>query len=303
MGDQHEQECSKHTGLRNVDCWKDHGLGKINRDATPNTPMDQRYGDLLRMRVVDNLDNYLRLPLFVGKKKSMAFHSILNSFSCRINSWSKRLLSDGDKFGGYSPSTLTIGGFNGRLLDKDYLCCIDWIEDVMHLLDKKVVLDFISILWHNWNNRNNYVFRGKEDEARVIWERAKTLCQDFLIYNMGFKDEDMTVDWAELYALEESLNITCSLNIPNAIFETDCASLTNWVKKCREDITIIRYHIKEILKTMEMFNNAAVNWINRSCNNATDFIYKYALINDCTLVFGMDYPKEIHDLVIDDSIN
>ncbi|MBA0610670.1 hypothetical protein Godav_011484 [Gossypium davidsonii] len=119
----------------------------------------------------------------------------------------------------------------------------------------------------------------------------------------GFKDEDTTVDWEKLYALEESLKITRSLNIPNAIFETDCTSLANKVKKGREDITIIRYQIKEILKTMEMCNNAAVNWINRSCNKVADFICKYAIINDCTLVFGMDYPKEIHDLVIDDFIN
>ncbi|KAA3470588.1 reverse transcriptase [Gossypium australe] len=75
----------------------------------------------------------------------------------------------------------------------------------------------------------------------------------------GFKDEDMTVDWPKLYALEESLKITRSLNIPNAIFETDCVSLANRVKKCREDITIIGYSIKEILKAMEMFNNVAVN--------------------------------------------
>ncbi|KAK5811548.1 hypothetical protein PVK06_026891 [Gossypium arboreum] len=86
-------------------------------------------------------------------------------------------------------------------------------------------------------------------------------------------------------------------------FRSDCPSLANRVKKRREDITIIGYRIKEILKTMEMFNNAAVNWIYRSCNKVVDFICKYAIINDCTLVFGMDYLKEIHDLVIDDSIN
>ncbi|KAK5839524.1 hypothetical protein PVK06_008322 [Gossypium arboreum] len=61
--------------------------------------MDQRqlYGDLLRMRVVDKLDNYLGLPVPVGKKKSMAFQSILSRFSCRINNWSKRLLFYGGK--------------------------------------------------------------------------------------------------------------------------------------------------------------------------------------------------------------
>lgn len=66
---------------------------------SPNTPIDQCqiYGDLLHMRVVDNLDNYFGLPLSIGKKKSMTFHSILNIFSCRINIQSKRLLSYGGK--------------------------------------------------------------------------------------------------------------------------------------------------------------------------------------------------------------
>lgn len=63
---------------------------------------------------------------------------------------------------------LTLGGLDGRLLNKDYPYRIDWIEDVMCFLDKKVVTDFITTLSDSWNNRNNYVFRGKEEEARVI---------------------------------------------------------------------------------------------------------------------------------------
>ncbi|MBA0816139.1 hypothetical protein Gohar_000832 [Gossypium harknessii] len=60
---------------------------------------------------------------------------------------------------------LTLGGLDGRLLNKDYSCCIDWIENAMRLLDKKAIVDFITTLWNSWNNQNNYVFRGKEEEA------------------------------------------------------------------------------------------------------------------------------------------
>ncbi|MBA0810516.1 hypothetical protein Gohar_002504, partial [Gossypium harknessii] len=188
---------------------------------------------------------------------------------------------------------LTLSGLDGRLLNKDYPYCIDWIEDVMCFLDKKVVADFITMLSDSWNNRNNYVFHGKQEEARVIWDRAKTLSQDFRIHNLinkpvlpitptlkkwekpicrtvkinfdvtvfnnktcfgvivcdsngfvlggggDFKEEDMTVEWAELYAFEEGLKIARSLNIANAIFETNCASLVNRVKNHKEDITII----------------------------------------------------------------
>ncbi|XP_012448822.1 uncharacterized protein LOC105772009 [Gossypium raimondii] len=49
------------------------------------------------MGVVEKLDNYLGLPLLVGKRKSLDFKDMTNRFSCRINSWSKRLLSYGDK--------------------------------------------------------------------------------------------------------------------------------------------------------------------------------------------------------------
>ncbi|MBA0557223.1 hypothetical protein Golob_014302, partial [Gossypium lobatum] len=214
---------------------------------------------------------------------------------------------------------LTLGGLDGRLLNKDYPYCIDWIKDVMCFLDKKVIADFITALWNSWNNRNNYVFYGKEEEARVIWDRAKNLCQDFRIHNLinkpvlpltlalkkwekppcgtvkinfdatvfnnktgfgvivhdsdgfilggggGFKYEDMMAEWVKLYAFEE-------------------------------DITIIGYRIKEAFKTMEMFTTTAVNWANCSCNKIAAFICKNAITNNCNLVFGMDYPKDIHDL-------
>ncbi|KAH1039299.1 hypothetical protein J1N35_041042 [Gossypium stocksii] len=66
---------------------------------SPKTPMNQRehLDNMLRMRVVDKLDNYLELPLLVGKKKSLPFNDNLNRFSCRINRWSKRLLLYGGR--------------------------------------------------------------------------------------------------------------------------------------------------------------------------------------------------------------
>ncbi|MBA0560818.1 hypothetical protein Golob_017695, partial [Gossypium lobatum] len=159
-------------------------------------------------------------------------------------------------------AVLTFGGLDSRLLNKDYSSCIDWIEDAIRLLDKKAMANFITTLRNSWNNRNNYIFRGKKEAAWIMWERAKTLSQDFRIHNMvnkpmlplttvlrngrnrlvvlyGFKDEKMMADWTELYAFEESLKIVRSLNTANAIFETDCASLVNRIKKRREDITIM----------------------------------------------------------------
>ncbi|XP_040951260.1 uncharacterized protein [Gossypium hirsutum] len=53
----------------------------------------------------------------------------------------------------------------------------------MHLLDNKAFVDFISTFWNIWNYRNNAIFRGKEEDARVIWERARKLNDDFCIHN------------------------------------------------------------------------------------------------------------------------
>ncbi|KAA3473209.1 reverse transcriptase [Gossypium australe] len=65
----------------------------------PKTPISQRatVNELFHMKVVDNLDSYLGLPVSVGKKKSDAFKSIVNCTASRINSWSKHLLSSAGK--------------------------------------------------------------------------------------------------------------------------------------------------------------------------------------------------------------
>ncbi|MBA0655899.1 hypothetical protein Goklo_008320 [Gossypium klotzschianum] len=138
---------------------------------------------------------------------------------------------------------LTFGGLDGRLLNKDYFWCIYWMEDDIRLLDKKAMADFITTLWNSWNN-HGFVIGGGYD----------------------FKDEKMLVDWVELYAFEESLKVARSLSIANAIFETDCVSLANMIKKHREDITIMGHHINDLFKTMDMFINAVVKWVNRNCN-------------------------------------
>lgn len=52
------------------------------------------------------------------------------------------------------------------------------------MLDKKATTDFIVTLWNSWNNQNNFIFCAKENDAYVVWERAKTLSRNFCIYNL-----------------------------------------------------------------------------------------------------------------------
>ncbi|MBA0868348.1 hypothetical protein Goshw_012189, partial [Gossypium schwendimanii] len=63
-------------------------------------------------------------------------------------------------------AVLVYGGFNNNLIEGSYYRCVDWIEDVARTLDKKAFSDFITV------------------EAKVTWERATTLSQDFRIFNL-----------------------------------------------------------------------------------------------------------------------
>ncbi|XP_016667359.1 uncharacterized protein [Gossypium hirsutum] len=83
-----------------------------------------------------------------------------------------------------SSAVLSIGGWSRSFITKKYDHCIDWLEDTMRVLDKRTMADLMTTLWNYWNNRNNYVFRGKEEEAQVIWERASNLIKEFQICNM-----------------------------------------------------------------------------------------------------------------------
>ncbi|MBA0671406.1 hypothetical protein Goklo_025337 [Gossypium klotzschianum] len=83
-----------------------------------------------------------------------------------------------------SKVVLSTGGWSRSFISKNYDHCIDWLEDLMRVLDKRVMADLMTILWNCWNNRNNFIFRGKEEEAKQIWERASNLSKEFRICNM-----------------------------------------------------------------------------------------------------------------------
>lgn len=66
---------------------------------SPNTPSDHcnSLGNILGMGIVDSIDNYLGLPLLIGKNKTNVFKKIIDNFFNRIRSCSKRLLSLGER--------------------------------------------------------------------------------------------------------------------------------------------------------------------------------------------------------------
>ncbi|KAK5843201.1 hypothetical protein PVK06_005647 [Gossypium arboreum] len=157
---------------------------------------------------------------------------------------------------------LFIGGFENSLIMKDYHCCIDWLEEVIWVLDKRATVDLTTTLSNSWNNRNNnnnFISCGKEEEVHVVWERARTFSQDFRIFNLindpllptnpsvkrGFKNEMMSVEWAEIYAFEGNIKMVCTLNIKTVVvFEIGNASFVNIVKHHSTDVTIVGEQVK-----------------------------------------------------------
>ncbi|KAG8493008.1 hypothetical protein CXB51_012636 [Gossypium anomalum] len=80
-------------------------------------------------------------------------------------------------------AVLVHGGLNNKVLEGTYSRCVDWLEDVARMLDRKALSDLITVLWNIWNSRNNKVFHDKEDGAMVTWDSAAALSRDFRIFN------------------------------------------------------------------------------------------------------------------------
>ncbi|KAG8481388.1 hypothetical protein CXB51_026145 [Gossypium anomalum] len=66
-----------------------------------------------------------------------------------------------------SRAVLSLSGWPESTISKKYDHCIDWLEDMMRVLDRRAMVDLM----------------GKEEEAKIIWERASTLNKEFRICN------------------------------------------------------------------------------------------------------------------------
>lgn len=76
------------------------------------------------------------------------------------------------------------GGVDNRLLNSDWKNGIDWLESAMRLMDKKAFECFTMTLWNIWNFRNNLVFRGLDEDSKIIWDRAVSFSNEFRLHNL-----------------------------------------------------------------------------------------------------------------------
>ncbi|MBA0784801.1 hypothetical protein Gotri_025785, partial [Gossypium trilobum] len=119
----------------------------------------------------------------------------------------------------------------------------------------------------------------------------------------NFKDKAMDITWAELDAFKEGLKLAERLKIDRLIVESDSAMLVNAVKKKRTDISILGQSVRKECEVFSNFKSVQVNWINRNSNYAADSLCNLAIRNKNVLYFDMEYPSDIHNIIIQDAIN
>ncbi|MBA0613664.1 hypothetical protein Godav_014052 [Gossypium davidsonii] len=84
---------------------------------------------------------------------------------------------------------------------------------------------------------------------------------------------------------------------------SDNADIVNRIISKGQDITFIGQRANDIYLQLKTFEAAVITWAPRPINKLADFICKFVLSNNCIWNFDVNYPKEIHDLVILDAIN
>ncbi|MBA0873614.1 hypothetical protein Goshw_004708 [Gossypium schwendimanii] len=235
-------------------------------------------------------------------------------------------------------AVLVYGGLNNNLLEGSYFQCVDWIEDVARMLDKKALFDLIT-------------------KPKVTWERVAALSQDFCIFNLlekpvllksivekvwkkpgqgvvkinfdatangrkmsfglvardhdgfvlngrvGVMDKNVKGEWAKLHALEESISFSQTKNWLKLEFESNCISLVNRLNRTKADFSTMGHRIREIFKLLDLFSSVSFVWASRCCNKVVDYLCNWAIVNNCTKDFNMDYPSEVQDIILRDAIN
>ncbi|MBA0643781.1 hypothetical protein Goklo_028040, partial [Gossypium klotzschianum] len=121
----------------------------------------------------------------------------------------------------------------------------------------------------------------------------------------GVLESNAGAEWAELQALAECLELAREKRWLKLEVESDCANLVNRLKWARVDFSTYGFRIRQLLNSFDpciVFNFKFV-WTPRCCNKAADQLCKWAFKNNCTKAFDMDYPIEIHDVILNDAIN
>ncbi|MBA0808887.1 hypothetical protein Gohar_024589 [Gossypium harknessii] len=206
-------------------------------------------------------------------------------------------------------AVLSFGKLDGHLLHSPFESGIDWLEDAIRLLDLKATLgdDFrVNSLSHAPINprplKSHMWIKPKAPLIKPLNEAIKINVDAAIFdsvvgtaiiarYHDGFVlrgcaiflDHKMDIKWAEAEALREGI------------------ILVNRFKFQREGISIFGFCLKEIFGLLESFIDVKIEWVIRSSNRVAGSLCKLAINKQCTFPFNIEYPSDIHRLVIADA--
>ncbi|KAG8492635.1 hypothetical protein CXB51_010097 [Gossypium anomalum] len=225
---------------------------------------------------------------------------------------------------------LITGGLNNRLPEGRYDRCIDWNKMVFQGKE-----DPTRVVWERAQALSNEFRIFNLNNPPVIPPKPsckgwKKPLKDFVKINnvdaassdggvgygvitrdadgfvlggcYGFANKTLDVIWAEFEALSMGLKLADSMKIPRLIVESDNATLINTANKRVKDVTILGQCINKECKILKNFDSVLFNWIDRRSNEVADSLSKLAIKNNCNLKFKMDYPLEIHNVIIREAI-
>ncbi|MBA0607031.1 hypothetical protein Godav_019398 [Gossypium davidsonii] len=189
---------------------------------------------------------------------------------------------------------LEFGGLDNKLLDGNYLRCDP-------LLPRKPE----KRAWkkpHQGTIKIN--FDASVQDKKAFYGLVARDVDGFVLGGRtGYVNKEVHIKWAELQAMEDSINFARSNNWKNVDLESDCASLVNRFNRRQEDLIMVGHQLREIKKQLHFFSQFNFCWAPHSCNKAADALCTWARTKNCCMVFNVDYPSYIHAIVLNDAIN
>ncbi|KAG8497033.1 hypothetical protein CXB51_008257 [Gossypium anomalum] len=185
-------------------------------------------------------------------------------------------------------AVLFYGSLNNKVLEGTYNRCVDCTEDVARTLGKKDFRIFNlleklmipkPVIERGWRKPDQGVVKVNFD-ANTAGRKMSFgfVARDHDSFVLGGRggvlEKNVQAEWAELHALEESISFAQAKNWTKLVFESNCMSLVNRLNKTK-----------------------------CCCNKPADYLCNWASMNNCTKDFNMDYPIEIHDIILSDAIN
>lgn len=117
-----------------------------------------------------------------------------------------------------------------------------------------------------------------------------------------FVENLSTCEWVEVEAVKAGCLWALENDLNDVIIESDCASIINKLNSKKEDLTVLDYFITKVKNLVPHGLNFKFNWGARSMNKLAGRLSEMAIRDRSNTFFNMDYPSQIHNTVICDSI-